>query len=115
MSMPLSEGPPRLVMTEQTYAEPHCSRSPAVLCAVAEPTQDRKQLIFTAFDGTGRSRELIRADIDPQSYLDYEWDLSPDGSRIAVLKAPENLIKILSVRGGPAQGIGAKQWRTWRV
>ena len=41
------------------------ARSPSNLCAIAEPTQDRKRMIVTALDPIkGRGPELIRFDLD---------------------------------------------------
>jgi len=52
---------------------------------ITERSPDRRQLIFTAIDPVkGRGRELARFDVDdPES--DYASDISPDGSRIALI------------------------------
>jgi hypothetical protein len=77
------------------------------LCAFAEP--GLKQAIFYAFDPIkGKGRELTRVDIDPSDA--YHWDLSPDGSRIAILKQGQGRIKIISLTAKPEQQITVKGW-----
>jgi DNA-binding beta-propeller fold protein YncE len=69
------------------------------------------QLIFTAFDPLqGRGRELTRFDIDPQS--NYDWALSPDGSRIAVLNMMEGRIHILSLSRNATMDFAVKGWKS---
>jgi hypothetical protein len=82
------------------------------LCAIAERTVDHKQLIFTAFDPVrGRGRELTRFDIDPADEATYVWDLSPDGTRVAILKYSEGRIRVLSwSRRQASQEILVKGW-----
>jgi eukaryotic-like serine/threonine-protein kinase len=109
MRVPITGGPPELVLTAPIYDRPVCTRFPAGLCAIAELTLDRKQLIFTSFDPVmGRVRELTRFDTDPTAGAHYVWDLSPDGTRIAILKYSERSIHILPLDGHPRQEIAVK-------
>jgi hypothetical protein len=109
MRAPITGGPPQSVLTARVNDTPRCARSPATLCAIAEQTQDREQLIFTAFDPVkGRGRELIRLHIGKNT--DYSWDLSPDGTRIAILKLSEGRIHILSLSGQVMQEVAVKGW-----
>jgi Tol biopolymer transport system component len=81
------------------------------LCAIAERTADRKQLVFTAFDPVkGRGSELAKSDTDATT--DYHWALSPDGARIALLKHREARVQILSLNGRVPYEITAKGWNT---
>ena len=74
-----------MILTANLEGGPRCAKSPATLCAIAERSADRKQLVFTAFDPVkGRGRELAEWKTDAMA--DYQWDLSPDGTRIAVLR-----------------------------
>ena len=92
MRVPLAGGHPEVVLTGHFEGQ-GCARSPATLCVFAERTPDRKQLIFTSFDPVnGRGKELTRMDVD--SNTGYEWNLSPDGSRIAFHKAAEAPIQL---------------------
>ena len=109
MRLPMTGGPPQMVLTASIEEWPRCARSPSDLCAIAERSADSKQLVFTAFDAVkGRGRELARSNVDPTTY--YHWDLSPDGTRIALLKNRDNRIEILSLIGGVDQEVVAKGW-----
>jgi Tol biopolymer transport system component len=114
MRVSTTGGPPQLVLTTMapTYAGLRCAKAPATLCAIAERTVDHKQLIFTAFDPVrGRGRELTRFDIDPADEATYVWDLSPDGTRVAILKYSEGRIRVLSwSRRQASQEILVKGW-----
>jgi hypothetical protein len=123
MRVPITGGPSRLVLTAPLYGTPRCARWPATLCAIAEQTSDGKQLVFTAFDPAGgRGAELTRFEVDPAARYDagastgiripYVWDLSPDGTRIAVLKRSEGRIHIISLVGQAARELKAKGWKS---
>jgi Tol biopolymer transport system component/DNA-binding winged helix-turn-helix (wHTH) protein len=105
----LEGGPTEFVGTVHYGADAgiRCSRSPATLCAVAEYTGDHRHLIFTAFDPlSGRGKELVRYDTDPSGR--YSWDLSRDGSRIALLNPPDGVVHILHLNGEPPEQIVVK-------
>jgi Tol biopolymer transport system component len=111
MRVTMTGGPPQWILTARLYGPARCARSPASLCAIAEQSTDRKQLIFTAFDPVrGRGRELTRFDIDPNA--SYGWDLSPDGTRIAVIKVftRARRIDILPLNGQSTEVVMVKGW-----
>ena len=113
MRLPTAGGPSQSVLTGPIYGGPRCARTPATLCAIAETTPDLKQLVFTAFDPVkGKGRELMRFDTDATAGLtvDYLWDLSPDGTRIAILKYSDRRIYIFSLGGQPSAEIVLKAW-----
>jgi eukaryotic-like serine/threonine-protein kinase len=111
MRIRVTGGSPEVVLTARIEEWPRCARSPATLCAIAERTADRKQLVFTAFDPVkGRGRKLATSQTDATA--GYHWDLSPDGTRIAILKHREGRIQILSLNGGAPQEITVKRWKT---
>ena len=113
MRIRMEGGSPQLVLAAALYSDPQCAHSPATLCAIAERSADEKQLIFTAFDPVkGRGRELIRIDIDNTADLDYLWDLSPDGRRIAVLKYSAGNIRVFPLNGAPQKDIRVKGWKS---
>jgi len=80
---------------------------------------DGKQMTFTAFDPLkGRGREIIRVEVDPNG-RNFIWDLSPDGTRIALLQFPGTQqghssagkqIRIIPVDGEPGREIVVKGW-----
>jgi hypothetical protein len=99
-------------MTATAYAGLRCAQAPSTLCALAERTTDGKQLIFTAFDSLrGRGRELAKFDIDRAAATTYVWDLSPDGTRVAILKYSEGRIHVLPLGGQASQQIDVKGWK----
>jgi len=98
MRMPVTGGPSELVLTARIFNTPWCARSPSTLCAFAEQTTDRKELVFTAFDPIrGKGQELTRFATDPDA--DYNWSVSPDGTRIGILKIGGNHIYVLPLDG----------------
>ena len=107
MRIPLSGGPPELVTTALQDAV-FCSGPPAKLCVSAERTLDRKQAIFTSVDPIqGCGRELARFPLDPT--IDYfVFDLSPDGTRLAVSGNTQGPIHIVPLNGQPDQVIPIK-------
>ena len=88
MRAPVSGGPPQVVLTAAVSSDYQCARLPATMCVLGEQRPDRKQLAFIAFDPVGgRERELMTIDTDPNT--GYNWDLSLDGSRLAIAKSGE--------------------------
>jgi serine/threonine protein kinase len=110
MQVPLTGGPPQLVLTSN-FDWYRCSKAPSNLCVIGERTPDRQHLILTAFDPIkGRGPELARLDTDPANT--YNWDISPDGTRIAVLKYDsQGPIRILSLSGQVLQEVSLNGWR----
>jgi len=74
-----------------------CARPPATLCAMAErPSADT--LNFSSFDPLkGQGPEITRLNVRPDTKC--YWDLSPDGTRFAVLESLPGEIHILSLTG----------------
>jgi Tol biopolymer transport system component len=108
LRVPISGGSPQLVMRTAVYDTPRCARAPATLCAVANRNKD--ELIFTGFDVLqGAGQELARVKIDDPD-KDYSWDLSPDGTRIAILKRSTAEIHVLSLRTHGDKKIMVKGW-----
>ncbi len=110
MRVPITGGPSHLVLTAAIVGTHRCAKSPATLCAIAERSSDGKQLVFTAFDPVrGRGSELVRVDVDQNA--GYVWDLSPDGTRIALRnRAEQNRIQILSLTSHTAQEVTVAGW-----
>jgi len=65
--------------------------------------------VFSVLDPIkGRGRELAKFATDPLGY--YHWDLSPDGTRIAILKAGDNQIHLLSLSKVVLRDLLIKGW-----
>ena len=111
LRVPIAGGSPEVISTARPGSFLLRARSPSALGAIAEPSEDRKQLVITAFDAVkGRGAELTRFALDPTT---NSWlvDLSPDGTRIAVMRRPEGPIHILSLRGQAPRQITLKDWK----
>ena len=108
--VPVSGGPSQFVLTTHRLVDHRCARAPATLCLMGEQTEDLKQVVFTAFDPVkGRGREVTRITTDPR--FQYNWDLSPDGSQIAIaFPAGENRIRLLPVAGGGSRDVVVNGW-----
>ena len=114
MRVPIDGGQPQLVLRVEapTYAGLRCAKTPATICVIAELTVDRKQLVFTALDPLkGRGRELARFDTDPATDTNYVWDLSPEGTRVAVVRYSEGRIRIVPMDRQPPREIVVKGWK----
>jgi eukaryotic-like serine/threonine-protein kinase len=108
--VPITGGKPELIapVLAHPWSMIFCARPPSDLCAIANPTNDRKELVVTAFDPVkGMGLELIRLDLDP-NVIHWFCEISPDGTRLAAMRGPEGPIQILSLRGHPARVIRAK-------
>ena len=88
------------------------ARSPSNLCLIAEPTEDRKRMIVTTLDPIkGRGLELMRFDLDSSTEEAWYLDLSPDGSRLAVIRGGELPLQILSLRGEAPREINLNNYK----
>ena len=115
MRVPISGGLPELIFSMREWSSHSCARPPSDLCAVAEQSDDHKQMIITSFDPVkGRGSELARFDLSPN----YESDpnrsvlqciVSPEGERIAVATGAEGPIQIRTLLSGQTQIIRAKR------
>lgn len=123
MRIPLAGGSPEAVMdfkgysglgvmsaafTVGGYPSFRCPAHAGSSCVIAELSG--KSIVFTAFDPMqGRKKELIRVSRDADI---RSWDLSPDGSRIALpvfdFKAGD--VRILPLAGGAPRTVSAMPW-----
>ena len=99
LRIPLAGGAPEPLATVLSESAVFCARPPVNLCVLAEQTEDRTLTIISSIDVLrGRGRELARIPADPNiGYWDF--DVSPDGTRLAVSGNPDGPIHILSLRG----------------
>jgi eukaryotic-like serine/threonine-protein kinase len=110
MRMPISGGPPEPVLTANIQ-DIHCGASSGTSCVVALRLPDHKQMTFAALDPLqGRGSDLATLATDPN--FGYTWDISPDGTRLAVVQRDsEGRITILSLVGQATQQITVNSWR----
>jgi len=112
MRIPASGGVPQFVMETRHFLDFGCARAPASLCVIFETSQDRKQMMITAFDPLkGRGKVLRTIQYDPSNYY-AGTQLSPDGSTVSISRAgePEIHIRLLSLSGGSERDFTVKGW-----
>jgi DNA-binding winged helix-turn-helix (wHTH) protein/Tol biopolymer transport system component len=110
LRMPIAGGAFTQILTVLPYSEFRCSRSPSTLCMISERSENRRQMVMTAFDPLqGRGAELFRIDLENEPRK-FGWDLSPDGTRVAYRRTPEEPIEIISMDGRVKETIHLKGW-----
>jgi DNA-binding winged helix-turn-helix (wHTH) protein/Tol biopolymer transport system component len=116
MRAPLSGGPPQFVFKTRPASDFHCLKAPATMCVLSE--WENKQLVFYALDPTrGKGQELARQEIaSGPEIVESSWDISPDGSRIALAipEGPPARIRILSLASGTPQDIRVTGWSAFQ-
>jgi Tol biopolymer transport system component len=116
MRVPLSGGPPQFVFKARPTSDFRCLRAPATMCVLGEWVN--AQLVFYVLDPLrGKGRELVGQEIASRpDIVESRWDLSPDGSRIAVamLEGPSARIRILSLTGGAPKDIVVDGWSAFQ-
>lgn len=101
--IPIAGGAPEEIFRVHEGSLISCAKMPSGFCTVAEQSDDKKQMIITAFDAVkGRGHELARFDIDPTMDLSYylQGRISPDGTRLLALTSPKGPIQVRSLHGG---------------
>ena len=109
---PIAGGPSQLVLNELGFSTVSYARSPSNLCVVDQRIQG--QLIFFAFAPLrGKGRELARIALH-SAVAQYGWDLSPDGSRVAITRPVEQQgrIQVLSLGGQASRDVQAAGWNS---
>jgi Tol biopolymer transport system component len=85
MRLPLSGGPPQLVLEAPGINNHQCARFPATICIVSELEPGRER--FFTFDPVkGLGSELVNARVEGDDYYQFNWSLSPDGKTLALAK-----------------------------
>jgi len=111
MRVPMIGGSPELIFSMPEWSLSCCAGPPSKLCAVAEPTQDLRHVIVTAFDPVkGRGPELARFDLDSSWQQDRLplFDISPDGTRFVSSPSTRGPIEIRSWGSQSARVIPVK-------
>jgi serine/threonine protein kinase/Tol biopolymer transport system component len=103
-------GAARLLFNTGGFVLFSCSDITANLCVFGQPTADKNELVVVAFDPLGSpGKELLRIPLEKGSNadigFDYWWQLSPDGSKIGIVKKHGNQIRLVPLSGGPTRTI----------
>jgi hypothetical protein len=103
-------GAARLLFNTGGFVFFSCSDKTANLCVFGRPTAEKSELVVVAFDPLGSAgKELLRIPLEKGSNadlgFDYWWQLSPDGSKIGIVKKHGNQIRLVPLSGGPTRTI----------
>ena len=103
-------GANRLLFNIEGFVLFSCSDKTANLCVIGRPTAGKNELVIDSFDPTGSlGKELLRIPLENGSNadigFDYWWQLSPDGSKIGLMKKHGNQIRLVPLSGGPTKTI----------
>ena len=110
MRIPIAGGTSQRLFSTRNIQWFGCARTPSNLCAIAERSEDRKDVIVTSFDPErGRGGEVTRIVLDP-NVNDWTMALSLDGKRFAVIRRSGAPLQILSIKGAVIQEIKVPEW-----
>jgi serine/threonine protein kinase/Tol biopolymer transport system component len=111
--MDLPIGVPQLLFKTEGFVLYSCAYKAVNLCVFGRPSADKNELVVVGFDPyNGPGKELAHIPLEPGTSadigFDYSWQLSPDGSQIAIVKRHDQLIRLVPLRGGPITSIAVK-------
>jgi Tol biopolymer transport system component len=101
----LRGGVPQQLFDTHGFVQFWCTNKAANLCVFGRPSEDNNELVVAAFDPLGGpGKELVRIPLEAGSNadigFDYSWQLSPNGSRIGIVKRYGNQIRLVPLAGG---------------
>lgn len=107
MRAPVSGGPHQPVL-EATYPSGfRCAAVPPGPCILVEDAGEGKRIVFSALDPVeGRKGEVVKIEIGDRH---PSWDLSRDGSRVAIAD-PKGGLRILTLSGGAVRSVPLGGW-----
>ena len=106
LRVPISGGAPEPVLEASRGASVRCASGHSP-CVLSEPDKVNGELVFTSFNPLrGRMNEMLRLAADPE--VSPEWDLSPDGSTLAIVDLDEHKdrIRLVELESGSAHSLG---------
>jgi serine/threonine protein kinase len=106
----LAGGVPQRLFDTGGFVLFSCSNKAANLCVFGKPSANKSELVVVGFDPLGGSgAELARIPLEAGTSadigFDYTWQLSPDGSRIGIVKRHSGQIRLVPLRGGQTRTI----------
>ncbi len=96
------------INTDSTRAAICCTPGNAGTCVMGKREKGKNEYVFFAFDAERGPSSVLARIADRPPFVG--WDLSPDGSRVAVVNHFDNIIRIVSLRDGSQKGIQANGW-----
>ena len=108
MRLPVTGGPPQLVLRDIALGNYQCARLPSTLCIATKFEKDG--VVFFALDPEhGIGRQLLKV-----SGLVHDWSLSPDGRALADFRH-DHTIRFFSIENGAAKEDKAVILNKWPV
>jgi len=109
----LRGGVPQRLFDMEAFVMFWCTNKAANFCVLGRTSAGKNELVVAAFDPLGcPGKELVRIPLEASSSadigFDYSWQLSPDGSRIGIVKRHSNQIRLVPLRGGQTRMITVK-------
>jgi serine/threonine protein kinase len=109
----LRGGAPQLLFNTEGFVQYWCTNKAADFCVFGPPSAGKNELVIAAFDPrSGPGKELVRIPLEVGTSagigFDYWWQLSPDGSRIGIVKRHGNQIQLVPLGGGQTRTITTK-------
>ena len=107
----MSGGVPQMLFPLDGFGQFWCADNTANFCVIGLQDPGKNDLVVSSFGLQGMVRkEVMRIALEKGSdaLLDYSWQLSPDGSRIAVLKRHDKQIQILRIDKGEPKTVMVK-------
>ena len=99
MRIPASGGAPQRFGGEAGTKQVSCARSPSTTCVLIERASNQHEVaIYTVDHSNGKGRMITSMPLSGASDS-YPAEISPDGTRVAVLMAREGKIHIVSISG----------------
>jgi Tol biopolymer transport system component len=111
--IPIGGGAFQLLFPVEGLTQYWCTNRTANFCVLGRPDPGRHELAITSFDPLSASqKDLIRIPLEPGSDagvgLDYAWQISPDGTWIAIAKRHGKTIRLVPLKGNQARTIFVK-------
>ena len=102
-------GPPEEVLSGFPFLNIECLPGAASECLAGHI--DGKEYVFTSFDAvTGNAQELLR--ISHRAPF-TKWDLSPDGSTLAVVHNDDDAVRLISLSSGQEKILRVQDWTSF--
>ena len=108
--VPIRGGRSKVLFSVEGLTQFWCTDKTADFCVLGRPDPSNHELVISSFDPMSAiPRDLLRIPLQPGTDagvgLDYAWQLSPDGSWIAIAKRHGNSIQLVPLRHNQARTI----------
>jgi len=103
LRVPVSGGTPETVLVPRGLARVRCAIAGSRICVLSEDI-DKKRVFSDVDPVRGRLQELARVDVREEN-RNPRWDLSPDGSKIALVENLADTVRVLDLQSKQVQVI----------